>query len=475
MTMTKDDYVNRCHFGDVRAVLRQMIADGVKVNCIVTSPPYWGLRSYLPPDHPDKNFELGNEPTIQEFIAKLTEVFMLARDVLADDGTCWINMGDCYATGAGKVNTAPGGGTQGERWAGIRNGHEGKHGDIPGFGPMQQANRMPQPGLKPKDLVGQPWRLAFALQDAGWWLRQDIIWAKPNPMPESVRDRCTKSHEYIFLLSKSEKYWWDFEAFQEPTTGNAHDRSRKDRVSEDHKSMPTDQRNGLRPHLPGNKTHRGTQAYLDGATEHRTKAGLVDYAERQRAKWKTPDGWDTSTGKGGHGLFHSEGREAGHLDYEHKARAAYAGNGVGFGHGYDGPEVERVRDVGAGQSARPRKAVPNTPKAELATPGCKNNESMDAALANVVSMRNRRSVWTIPTQGFDGAHFATFPQALVEPCILAGCPPGGTVLDLFLGSGTTAQVAERLGRNWIGIDLDQRNEALQRERLRQPSLNLEAA
>jgi len=140
-----NSWLNKCHFGDVRDVLRQMIAAGVKVNCIVTSPPYWGLRSYLPPDHADKPLELGSEPTLQEFIRNMAEVFMLAREVLADDGTCWINMGDCYATGAGKVNTAPGGGTQGERWAGIRGGHEGKHGSIPGFGPMQQPNRMPQP------------------------------------------------------------------------------------------------------------------------------------------------------------------------------------------------------------------------------------------------------------------------------------------------------------------------------------------
>lgn len=358
------EWTNRCHFGDVRAKLREMIAAGVKVQCIVTSPPYWGLRDY------GVAGQIGLEPTIQEFIAVMVDVFDLARQVLADDGTAWINMGDCYATGAGKVNTAPGGGTQGERWAGIRG--DDKHRAI---GPLTQPNRMPQPGLKPKDLVGQPWRLAFALQDAGWWLRSDIVWSKPNPMPESCKDRPTKSHEYLFLLAKSEKYFFDFDAFQEPTTGGAHARS---------------------------------------TAVH-------------------PAGW--AIGEGSHHAV------------QHNTPKAIAGTGVGFGRGFD-------------KQAKPR---------------VKNNSSMDAALRDMPSTRNRRTVWTIPTQAYSGAHFATFPEALVEPCILAGCPVGGTVLDIFFGSGTTGQVAQRLGRNFIGIDLNPANEPLQADRLRQPGLVLEAA
>lgn len=384
------DWINKCHFGDVRDVLRQMIADGVKVNTIVTSPPYWGLRSYLPADHTDKSLELGSEPTLREFIESMTGVMMLAREVLADDGTMWMNMGDCYATGAGKVNTAPGGGTQGERWAGARGGHEGKHGYQAGIGPMLQPNRMPQIGLKPKDLVGQPWRLAFALQDAGWWLRQDIIWSKPNPMPESTRDRCTKAHEYIFLMSKSERYYYDFDAVQEPVNGNANPR---------------------------------------------------------RASIKAPDGW--ATHEGGHGSFHKDGREKG----------KYVGNGVGFGHGYDETPKARV----------------NGRKLAEAGSGTKNNDSMDDALSEMRDTRNRRSVWTVPSEPYKGAHFATFPTKLIEHCVLAGAPAGGVVLDIFMGSGTTAQVAEQLGRKWIGIDIDVRNKALQADRLRQPSLSLEAA
>lgn len=364
------EWQNKCHFGDVRTVLRAMIAAGIKVQCIVTSPPYWGLRDY------GVEGQLGLEPTFQEFLANQLEVFDLARQVLADDGTAWVNMGDCYATGAGKVNTEPGGGTQGERWAGIRteerSGYEGKH--TYRMGPLTQPNRMPQHGLKPKDLVGQPWRLAFALQDAGWWLRSDIIWHKPNPMPESCKDRPTKAHEYLFLLAKSEHYHFDFDAFQEPVNGGA-----RPRVSAGH-----------------------------------------------------PAGW--AIGEDSHdALVHNTPKA----------------KGVGFGHGYD---------AGARQRGR-----------------VKNNASMDAALIETRSTRNRRTVWTIPTQAYKGAHFATFPEALVEPCILAGCPIDGTVLDIYFGSGTVGQVAQRLGRNWIGIELNRGNEPLQAQRLQQPSLCLEAA
>ncbi len=353
-----NSWLNKCHFGDVRQVLREMIAAGIKVNCIVTSPPYWGLRDY------GVDGQLGLEATFQEFLATQVEVFELAKQVLADDGTAWVNMGDCYATGAGKVNTAPGGGTQGERWTGVRGDDK-----QPARGPMLQPNRMPQQGFKPKDLVGQPWRLAFALQDAGWWLRSDIIWHKPNPMPESCKDRPTKAHEYLFLLAKSEIYQFDFEAFQEPVTGTAN------------------------PRISG---------WMQGPGAHST---LVH---------NTPKASKT---------------------------------GVGFGRGYD-------------ENPKPR---------------VKNNASFDAAMTDVRSMRNRRTVWTIPTQGYEGAHFATFPEALVEPCILAGCPVGGTVLDIYFGSGTTGQVAQNLGRNWIGIELNRGNEVLQAQRLCQPSLCLEGA
>nr|WP_227717683.1 site-specific DNA-methyltransferase [Paraburkholderia atlantica] len=335
--------------------MRAMIADGVKVQTIVTSPPYWGLRDY------GVDGQIGLEQTLPKFIETLVDVFQLCRELLADDGTAWVNMGDSYC------------GTRGAAWGPSEASTEARA--------MTQSRRRddaPIPrsdvrvaGLKPKDLVGQPWRLAFALQDAGWYLRQDIVWHKPNPMPESVRDRCTKAHEYMFLLSKSEKYFYDFDAMQEPVSGNAHSRGA-----------------GVNP------------------------------------KAREPAGWDT--GPGGH-----------------RAKAGrYPGTGVGFGRGYD----------------------------KFTKPRAKQNASFSEAVADLVDTRNRRSVWSIPTQSFDGAHFATFPEALVEPCVLAGSRVGDVVFDPFFGSGTTGQVAQRLGRHFIGCELNTNYESLQRDRLSQPAL-----
>jgi DNA modification methylase len=453
------DWLNRCHIGDVRAVLRQMIAAGVKVNCIVTSPPYWGLRSYLPEGHAEKVHELGSEPTLAEFLANMTEVFNLAREVLADDGTAWVNMGESYAGSWGAQSAVPVG--EGTMRARQMAGYQRKNSHA---GSLSRT-----PGLKPKDLVGQAWRLAFALQDGtcrcsacgqvgaasqwprhnglavcidclmsqrldakvlphspGWWLRQDIVWHKPNPMPESIRDRCTKAHEYLFLLAKSERYYYDFEAMQEPVNG------------------------GAKP--------RGS---LELSNLKRPGFGH-GYDEQAKPRYKTPDGWATHAGA--HGSFHRDGREK--IQYtavgqrqgppgnpSPKAALATSGNDGAF---VDGKDARMGR--GAGWRERERKLAE-------ADSGTKNNDSMDAALLDMRTTRNRRSVWTIPSAPYKGSHFATFPPALVEPCILAGCPAGGTVLDIFMGSGTTAQVAQRLGRNWIGIDLDERNLALQAGRI----------
>jgi DNA modification methylase len=342
------DWIDKCHFGDCRDTMRAMLADGVKVQTIVTSPPYWGLRNY------GVDGQIGHESTIREFIETLVDVFELCRELLSDDGTAWVNMGDSYAANRSMPQPPP---------TNTRNktGHYG-------------VTRIPD-GLKPKDLIGQPWRLAFALQDAGWYLRQDIIWHKPNPMPESVQDRCTKAHEYLFLLSKSERYHYDAEAIKGPAsfgptpTGVGFGRG--------FDSPERIEKRGRR--VPGNKSHKGATAYESGAEEHRTKAGLVDYAER-------------------------------------------------------------VRD--------------------------------DESLALT---RNKRSVWTVATQPYAAAHFATFPEALVEPCVLAGSRVGDVVFDPFFGSGTTGQVASRLGRRFLGCELNPDYEALQKDRLRQPGLMLEVA
>ncbi|WP_233343514.1 site-specific DNA-methyltransferase [Burkholderia cepacia] len=371
------DWINHSHRGDCRDLMRAMIADGVRVQTIVTSPPYWGLRSYLPDGHPDKHREIGQEPTLREFIDTLVGVFDLARELLADDGTLWLNMGDAYAGSWGAQ------------------GRTGQMSDRSVISAQQIAaaqhrasgtGSRGRTGLKPKDLMGQPWRLAFALQDSGWYLRQDIIWHKPNPMPESVRDRCTKAHEYLFLLSKNERYYFDQAAILEPVSPNTHAR-----------------------------LSQNVQAQIG--------------SERANGGAKS------------NGNMKAVGR----------------GVGWGGGHGTDADERSRGRV-----------------KRKLADEGgsTKNNASFDEAMAIMPTERNRRSVWHIPTQSYSGAHFATFPEALVEPCVLAGSRPGDVVFDPFFGSGTTGQVAQRLGRRFLGCELNPDYETLQRDRLRQPGLAL---
>lgn len=352
--------MNKVIFGDCRETMRELIAQGVRVQCCVTSPPYWGLRDY---GHPG---QMGLEPTYQEYVANMVDVFRLVRELLAKDGVLWLNLGDCYATGAGKVGNCPGGGDQGERWKEYGPSRpQVPDAKNPNCGvPMYQPNRMPQAGLKPKDLVGIPWRVAFALQEDGWWLRQDIIWHKPNPMPESVLDRCTKSHEYLFLLTRSERYYWDSEAMKEPASGmNDHD------LSGGYRDAPGQPPQGTRK--SGNKDRKPASARGVPAADGGKLSGAV----------------------------------AGSVPWEGRTR-------------------------------------------------------------------NRRSVWTVPTQPYSGAHFAVFPSFLIEPCILAGSRTGDVVLDPFMGSGTTAQVAQALGRRWIGCELNPDYESLQVERTRQGALAL---
>ncbi|AIS90651.1 DNA-methyltransferase [Burkholderia pseudomallei] len=330
------NWLDQSHRGDCRDLMRAMIADGVRVQTIVTSPPYWGRRSYLPGGHPDKGREIGSEPTLREFIDTLVGVFELCRQLLVDDGTLWLNMGDAYASSGGQTPM------RGETFAGRARAKEN----------ICLSNRKAGiDGLKVKDLMGQPWRLAFALQDAGWYLRQDIIWHKPNPMPESVRDRCTKAHEYLFLLSKSERYYYDQDAIREPLA---------------------------------------EKTFTTFGTKHR-----------------------------------AQGNDS----------------------------LGAVKSDNWGRTVKERQ-----PKL-----------TADGEIAGA----NKRSVWTIATKPYKGAHFATFPEELVEPCVLAGSRSGDVVFDPFFGSGTTGQVAQRLGRRFIGCELNPDYEPLQRDRLRQPGFVLE--
>lgn len=344
--------LDHCYIGDCRDVMRSLIGQGVRVQTVVTSPPYWGLRNYGVPG------QFGLERNPIRYLARMRAVFRLVREMLADDGTLWLNMGDSFAG-------APG-------------GYQGKNGDR--FSRTFTARiemRKKASWLKPKDLVGMPWLLALVLRADGWYLRRDIIWAKPNPMPESVADRPTTAHEYIFLLSKSARYYYDAEAIREPVTGTAKPRGV-----------------GVNP------------------------------------KSRVPYGWDT--GPGDH----------------RRLRGRYSGNGVGFGHGYDGDDRARGRVRG------------------------RQNESFSAAVNDLIDNRNKRSVWTVPTQKFEEAHFATFPEKLIEPCILAGSRPGDIVFDPFMGAGTVGAVAARLGRRWLGAEINSAYVDMQKPRTAQQGMPL---
>ena len=307
---------------DCREALRAM--PDQSVHCCVTSPPYFGLRDY---GHAE---QIGLEPTPDEFVAAMVAVFREVRRVLRDDGTLWLNLGDSYASSGGvgqpHRDSAGGIGNKGTR---------GQQGYPSAGGGFARPNTIGG-ALKPKDLIGIPWRVAFALQADGWYLRQDIIWHKPNPMPESVKDRCTKAHEYIFMLSKGPRYYYDADAVKETAVAAGR--------------------------VPGNK---------------------VPTTKRDAS---------VESGAEGKGFFASQQRP-------------------------------------------------------------------------VADTRNRRSVWTVSTKPFSGAHFATFPPDLIEPCVLAGCPEGGTVLDPFGGAGTTGLVAARHGRNAILCELNPEYAAMARARI----------
>ena len=312
--------------GDAAEQLRTLEAESV--NACVTSPPYYNLRDYGAPG------QIGMEATVEEYIENLVKVFREVWRVLRPDGTLWVNIGDSYATRSGPqppTNT--------------RNstGH---------------TRKRPPSGFKYKDLIGVPWLLAFALRADGWYLRQDIVWNKSNCMPESVRDRCTKSHEFIFLLSKAERYYFNAEAISEPITGAS------------------------------------TKRYLQNV-------------DQQAGSFKQP----------------------GRSDRPMKAVAPRFG---GEKYGSDTTPESRTKS-GNAYTPKPR--------------------------------RNKRDVWTVSTSGFRGAHFAVFPEKLVEPCILAGCPAGGTVLDPFTGSGTTGMTAKRLGRNFVGIEINPEYQTMSTERI----------
>lgn len=376
--------------GDCREVLDAMPEGSVQ--CCVTSPPYWGLRSYLPEDHPSKHLEIGSEPTVDEWVATMVDVFRRVRRVLRDDGVLFLNLGDSYASNAGGYNAT-----------GSRGTTSCPSISASTMAAVQKGPRRPPAGLKPKDLIGQPWLAAFALRADGWWLRQELIWAKNNPMPESARDRCTKSHEHIFLLSKSASYFWNFDAVQEPVNGGAHAR------------RPMEYSGAKRP------------GFGHG------------YDAKPKGRYRTEDGWSNDRTPAGW----ATGTDRRHEELQGNFTAARAAVGRRKGPPGNPPE-SKTAESGA---------------------GIKNNDSMDAALAESRSVRNPRSVWSFPTEPFKGAHFATFPQELARRCITAGTREGDTVLDPFGGSGTVGLVADGMQRHAILIDIDERNLPMANDRI----------
>ena len=373
--------------GNALTVLQGMNSESV--HCCVTSPPYYGLRDYgLPPTmwsavdySPLPGMQeihiaewegcLGLEPTVEMFLGHIVLIFREVRRILRNDGTLWMNFGDSYCS------TAPG--TMGDNIH-IEGTKEA----------TKRARKIMRPelssGMKPKDLQGIPWRAAFALQADGWYLRSDIIWHKPNPMPESVQDRPTKAHEYIFLLSKSQKYYYDAHAIKEPIV------------------------------CPESSTLEDIQRAMN-------RKRFTDPTE---PSYRAPSGWDTE--KGSHGAFHKDGRRP-----KGNAKTFRGGGTYTQGRSYD-----------------------NDSKVERESHGNTVNES---------GMKNKRDVWTVATQPFPEAHFATFPTELIRPCILAGCPVGGIALDPFHGSGTTGQVSLEENRDFIGIDLNPDYIEIQKKRI----------
>lgn len=298
-----------------------------RINCIVTSPPYWGLRDY------GVDGQIGLEQSPELYVRKLVLLFREMRRTLTTDGSVWLNIGDSFY-GSGKAH----GQTD------FSNSKQGTNsGSLVGLTQAKPYSLLKHSSLKPKDQIGIPWRVALALQADGWYLRSDIIWHKPNPMPESVLDRPTRAHEYIFLLTKSPDYYYNHVAVKEDCVSSDKDKER-----------------------------------------------MKNNEQRQTSK-------------------------------------------------YEGDVDQRLS--GSGSKIKHQATVGNGIK------------------------RNRRSVWTIATSNFKDAHFATFPEKLVEPCVLAGCPKGGVVLDPFTGSGTVGVVAERLGRKFIGFELNEEYAAIARKRL----------
>ena len=454
------------HTGDCLEILKTLPDDSV--HCCVTSPPYYALRDY------GMEAQIGRETTPKEYISRLTEVFTEVRRVLRPDGTLWLNISDTYA----------GKGNQGE-FIDPKNPN-GRNGQA-----VALNNKVE--GCKPKDMIGIPWMLAFALRDTGWYLRNDIIWMKDNPMPESVKDRCARCYEHIFLFSKSKKYFFDYKAISEPIAPATAERLKRG------------MKGGMEAQIGRETTPK---EYISRLTEVFTEVRRV----------LRPDGtlWlnisDTYAGKGNQGEFidpkNPNGRNGQAVALNNKVEGCKPKDMIGIpwmlafalrDTGWylrndiiwmkDNPMPESVKDrcarcyehiflfskskkyffdykaisepIAPATAERLKRGMKGGNKYGKPVPGQPQPQSINRPRehgeikdADINPLRNKRDVWKINTVPFKGGHYAAYPPKLVETCLLAGCPEGGIVLDPFMGSGTTGMVASQMGRHFVGIELN---------------------
>jgi len=385
--------LDSCLCGNALDLLPGLVQVGLKVQCFVTSPPYWGQRDY------GVAGQFGLEKTPGDYIEKMVRLFGYARDILADDGTLWLILGDSYVSSPLKRSIGDVAGK--------------KQSSNPG---SLSAPSRSVPGLNNKNLAGIPWRLAFALQEAGWILRSAIVWHKPNPMPESVKDRPTRSYENVFLFSKCERYFYDADAAREPAAAlNVHDLT------------------GQGYSAPGQPPNKGNRPRLQHATS-------LSFARRV-----------------------NEPERPGQAFKQHRPERHHLPKNWSF------TRMNSKQPVRPGRSHSDHR--PDHPgwglKNRTARPGIDTKGGSQGAgfMEFPLYDRNWRDVWTIPVQPFLDAHFATMPEALARRCLTAGSREGDLVMDPFMGAGTVAVVAKELGRKWLGVEINPDYLEIQKRRL----------
>ena len=477
--------------GDALEVLKTL--EPCSVNCCVTSPPYWGLRDY------GVEGQLGLEVTPEEYVERLVGIFREVRRVLRDDGTVWLNLGDSYAS-SGVQGPNSGLAKLADRHAPRVNPRNPNRDDI---GNVPRAERHIPIGLKPKDLVGIPWRVAFALQADGWWLRSDIIWSKPNPMPESVRDRPTKAHEYVFLFAKGQ---WKTRVIEFSDIPNEFIHFIKDGDLQPSSAWSNEfciafasaifdcaklQKDISLPRLDSEVWQQsddgrdsdfvrslpiGHRATILAARFLRSDSTTKDFLREMYSLLITlPDcddflkRWVPSIMATSPGVYRYGDRTIA-INYSGKVcKFDFLHGNVsisqpkGCVYYYDHEAIKEPLGTQPNAQSRGPKDTPDRGPRDGGNGGL--HDTAMAMRNGDVTKRNKRTVWTVTTKPFKSAHFAVFPPDLIRPCVLAGCPEGGTVLDPFFGAGTTGLVAKQEARGYIGIELNAEYAEMAKDRI----------